>query len=118
MKSPLKNTEFMNKEKHRGIRKHSLLPLAIRKKLPKLYATDGIKDKMIYLKLFSPYSNHTWYIVEFDGKDTFFGYVAGTSFPEWGYISYNELTNANRNGLPLVERDKYFTPKKFSKILK
>jgi len=117
MKSPLKNTEPL-KEKHRGLRRHALLTAEIKKKLPKLYSTDGIKDKMVHLKLFSPYSQWTLYVAEFDGKDTFFGYVTGTAFPEWGYSSYSELAKSNRNGLPLIERDKYFKPKKFSQILK
>ena len=117
MKSPLKNTEPL-KEKHRGLRRHALLTAEIKKKLPKLYATDGVKDKMVYLKLFSPYSQWTLYVSEFDGKDTFFGYVTGTAFPEWGYSSYSELAKSNRNGLPLIERDKYFKPKKFSQIRK
>jgi len=106
-----------NPEKHRGLRRHSLLPNDIRKRLPKLYSQEGNKDPIVYLKFFSPYSNHTWYITEFDGKDTFFGYTIG-NFSEWGYISYSELQNANRNGLPLVERDKFFKPTKFSNIRK
>jgi len=103
-------------EPHRGVRKHALLPLAIRKKLPPLYATDGKKDKMIYLKLFSPYSGYTLYVAEFDGKDTFFGYVTGMGSNEWGYSSYNELASANKRGLPLIERDKWFSPKTISSI--
>ncbi len=105
-------------EPFRGARRHALLPQSIRNKLPKLYATDGKKDKMIYLKLFSPYSGYTLYVAEFDGKDTFFGYVKGRGSDEWGYSSYSELARANRGGLPLIERDMYFKPKKFSQIRK
>jgi len=103
------------REQNEGMRRHKLLPKGIASKIPKLYATDGIKDKMIYLKFFSPYSNYTWYVAEYDGSDTFFGYVIGQS-QEWGYFTLSELSSLNRNGLPLVERDKYFKPKKFNSI--
>jgi len=105
------------KEPFQETRRHKLLPKSIANKIPKLYATEEIKskDKKIYVKFFSPYSNYTWYVAEYDGKDTFFGFVNG-AYPEWGYFSLSELANANRNGLPLVERDKYFNPKKFSSI--
>lgn len=105
------------REANQGVRKHKLLPKSIANKIPKLYATEEMKpkDKKIYIKFFSPYSNYTWYVAEYDGKNTFFGFVDG-SYGEWGYFTLSELANANRNGLPLVERDKYFKPKKFSLI--
>jgi hypothetical protein len=102
-------------EQNEGLRRHKLLPENIKNKLPKLYSQEENKNPMVYLKLFSPYSQHTWYITEYDGEDTFFGYTVGDS-KEWGYISFNELASANNNGLPLVERDKYFKPKKFKSI--
>jgi len=104
------------KEYLEGARKHKLVTDALRKKLPKLYSQDGKKDPMVYMKLFSPYSGYTLYVTEFDGNDTFFGYVTGMAHDEWGYASYGELQMAERNGLPLIERDKYFTPGKFSKV--
>lgn len=103
------------KESHEGIRKHKLMPESIRKKIPKLYSQEGNKNPTVYVKFFSPYSNYTWYITEFDGEDTMFGYTIGHE-KEWGYISLSELASANRNGLPLVERDKYFSPTKFNQI--
>jgi len=117
MINPLKNTEIV-KERYRGIRRHALITKEIRRKLPKLYSQDGNKNPMVYLKLFSPYSNWTLYVTEFDGKETFFGYVTGAGFPEWGYSNYKELAKANRNGLPLIERDMYFKPKRFNQIRK
>lgn len=100
----------------RGVRKHALLPMSVRSKIPPLYAQDGKKDPKVYLKLFSPYSNYTLYVTEFDGKDTFFGYAQTGPGSEWGYSSFKELVSANRRGLPLIERDKWFSPKKASKI--
>lgn len=106
------------KEPFEGMRKHKLLTDEIKKKLPKLYSTEYDKNPKVYLKLFSPYSNYTWYITEFDGEETFFGYTTGGFSNELGYISYSELANANRNGLPLVERDKSFRPKGLKEIKK
>jgi len=37
------------------------------------------------VKFFSPWMNWTWYAVEFDGKDIFFGLVEGFA-TEWGYF--------------------------------
>jgi hypothetical protein len=105
----------MVKEANEGMRRHKLMPTSLKSKIPKLYATDGEKDKTIYVKYFSPYSNWTWYVAEFDGKDTFFGYVVGQD-SEWGYFSLKELSKVNKDGLPLVERDLYFDPIKFSKL--
>jgi len=100
-----------------GVRKHKLMPNEIRSKLPKLYSQEDVKDPLVQLKLFSPYSGATWYITEFDGHDTMFGWAdLGHGGGELGYISLSELEEANRNGLPLVERDKYFHPQPLSKL--
>ena len=97
-----------------------LLTKAIEKSLPALYATEKIpqKDKIIKVKFFSPYSNMTWYGVEYDPIErVFFGWIHGQS-KEWGYFSLAELESATAmNGkLPLVERDLYFTPCKVSEL--
>lgn len=104
------------KEPLRGVRRHDLLPKSVRARIPKLYSQDGKKDPTVYVKFFSPYSNYTLYVTEFDGRDTLFGYAATGQGSEWGYSSFNELVKANKGGLPLIERDKYFSPKPASKI--
>lgn len=106
-----------SREPNRGLRRHDLLPLSIRRKLPKLYSQDGKKNPTVFVKFFSPYSDFTWYITEFDGKDTMFGYVKRSGHgSEWGYSSFKELVNSTRGRLPLVERDTSFSPKTISKI--
>ena len=42
--------------------------------------------------------------------------MGGNFSPEWGYSSFKELVTLNRGGLPLIERDMYFRPKKASHI--
>jgi hypothetical protein len=98
-----------------GARKHQLMPQEIRRKLPDLYSQDGVEDPIVRVKFFSPYKNMVWLVTEFDGQDTMFGWAdLGMGGAELGYISLRELDNLHRSGLPLVERDLYFTPKKLS----
>lgn len=92
-----------------------LLTKAIAKKLPKLYSQDNNPDPMLVVKFFTPDSNWTWYAIEFDGEDTFFGYVEGFE-AELGYFSLSELSNARGPlGLP-IERDLYWHPKPLSAV--
>ena len=90
---------------------HKLLTQALRADLPPLYATEAtpMAEKLAVVKFFTPDSNWTWYGVEFDGKDTFFGLVDGFE-REYGYFSLSELESV-RGPLGLrIERDLYFEP--------
>jgi hypothetical protein len=63
-------------------------------KIPRLYDTEHIatQDKLICLHFFIGGSD--WYAAEFDGDDTFFGYVVlngDYQFAEWGYFSFSGL---------------------------
>jgi hypothetical protein len=98
------------------IRGMKLLTREIRKKLPPLYSQDGKGGKAVALvKYFTPSSSWTWYGVEFDGEDTFFGLVDG-HFKELGYFSLKELEEVRGPmGLP-IERDLYWRPKTLEEI--
>lgn len=99
-------------EPYEGLRKHKLLTQELRKQLPKLYATEKTPtdEKIAVVKFFSPYNGWRWYAVEFDGTDTFFGLVEGWEV-EWGYFSFKELSETTvHNGVPAIERDKFFVP--------
>lgn len=94
-----------------------LLTQEILKKLPKIYASENEKDPMVWSKFFTPDSNWTWYIMEFDGVDTFFGLVDGFE-KELGYFSLSELKAIRgKLGLP-VERDMSFKPCRLSSLRK
>ena len=97
--------------KQRGMK---LLTQADRSTLPKLYATEAIQpeDKVLQVKFFTPTSNWTWYGVEFDGEDIFFGYVEGQE-NEWGYFSLKELSEVKGPYGVGIERDKFWKPTKF-----
>jgi hypothetical protein len=63
-------------------------------RIPKLYETEDtpLEDKLVYLHFFI--GGCDWYITEFDGEDTFFGYaILNQDYQnaEWGYISFREL---------------------------
>jgi len=86
-----------------------LLTKELSAKLPKLNETEGIplEEKTVVVKFFTPDGSWTWYAVEFDGEDLFFGLVDGFE-KEWGYFSLKELQSVRGAlGLP-IERDLYF----------
>jgi hypothetical protein len=95
-----------------------LLTDELRAQLPALYAQEKEKDKMVYIKFFSPFSNWTWFVTEGSEEEDdfiFFGYVIGFE-KEWGYFSLHELQSTKVHGIPAVERDLHFTPKRQSEI--
>lgn len=94
-----------------------LLTKELLKKLPALYSNENESDPMVICKFFTPDSNWTWYAIEFDGNDTFYGLVDGFE-EELGYFSLSELESVRGAlGLP-IERDLYFKPCKLSNVQK
>jgi hypothetical protein len=93
-----------------------LMTAEIAQQLPSLYSQDEVEDPVAHIKFFDPCGSFTWYAIEFDGKDTFFGKVVSHLCPEGelGYFSLTELQSIKR---PLglgIERDLYFEPKPIS----
>lgn len=71
---------------------------------------DEVKVLAVY---FHPIGRYTFYVTEFDGKDTLYGYVKSPSGPdcdEWGYSSLAELEALKVRGLGM-ERDLFWDPK-------
>jgi len=99
--------------RNRGMK---LLTEELRRKLPPLYSQDGKGGKAVaHVKYFSPSSSWSWYGVEFDGEDRFFGLVDGHC-KELGYFSLSELESVNGPmGLP-IERDLHWQPKTLKEI--
>lgn len=105
-------------ETQRALRKHLLLTQEIRDTLPPLYDSEKHpeKESVAVVKFFSPYSQWTWYAVEFDGEDTFFGLVDGFEM-EYGYFSYSELEVVTVfGGVPAIERDCHWSPRPVKEI--
>jgi len=80
--------------------------------IPKLYEVESNPDPLAVVKLFTPDSSWTWFILEYDKEtDTAFGLVVGLE-TELGYIYLPEL-RAVRGKLGLrIERDIWFVPSK------
>jgi hypothetical protein len=94
-----------------------LLTKEITTKLPALYSQENTEDPMVICKFFAVWTSWKWYGIEFDGKDSFFGYVAG-DYPELGYFSLSELQNLKGPMDLSIERDMYFKPIRLSEIKK
>ncbi len=92
-----------------------LITKDLRKQLPALYSQENEKDPWVICKFFLPMTKWTWYATEFDGKDTFFGFVSG-EYPELGYFSLSELENLEDLYGIGVERDMYFETTRLSRI--
>ena len=112
-------------------------------RLPSLYATESTSPDETIIQAHFFLGNCDWFAAEFDGEDTFFGFVClgDPEMAEWGYFSLSELksvevaipvydhctgepacnagsTTGRRIGaIPVsVEWDSYWKPKPFGKI--
>ena len=93
-----------------------LIQKEILSNIPNLYKTEDEKDPLCHIKLFTPDSNFTWYIIESSiDEDICYCYTVGLE-SELGYISLVELKTI-RGSLNLpIERDMSFKPTLLSKI--
>ena len=94
-----------------------LLTKELERQFPKHKETEEtpLEEKTVIAKFFHPFSNWTWYAVEYDPKDRlFFGLVDGF-VKEWGYFSLDELESVRVCGLG-IERDLYFGQPKIKDI--
>ncbi|WP_373002014.1 DUF2958 domain-containing protein [Sulfurimonas sp.] len=94
-----------------------LIPQTLLSDIPDLYETEGFLNPICHVKLFTPDSNWTWYIIEFSKADTntFYGYVQGLE-SELGYFTLEELESV-RGSLGLaIERDLSYKPISLSEI--
>lgn len=94
-----------------------LIPDDLRAALPGLYSTEHDADPLVRMKLFTPWSNWTWYVTEFNGDDVLFGLVDGHEV-ELGYFTLSELEALEGPGGLRVERDLHFTPRPLSQVRK
>lgn len=93
---------------------HDLLPDSLRPEIPPLYGTEQQSDPLARIKLFTPDSNWTWYVVEFSPDERLcFGLVVARE-REMGYFSLDELLSARGPHGLQIERDLYFDPKPVS----
>ena len=91
----------------------------IRKRLPPLGSNENtpLTEMIAQVKFFTPDSSWTWYAVEFDGKDIFWGWVQGFE-EEFGAFSLSELAAIRGPWGLQVERDLYFEPTPLKEVMK
>lgn len=94
-----------------------LITKELREKLPPFYSQEDNPDPEVHIKFFCPWNSWTWYGIEFDGDDTFFGWVDG-DFPELGYFTLSELESVTGPMGLKIERDLYFESKLLSEVQK
>ena len=94
-----------------------LIPKTLLLNIPDLYETEGSLNPLCHIKLFTPDSNFTWYIIEFSkaDKNTCYGYVQGLE-NELGYFSLEELESVKGALVLEIERDMSFEPTLFTTI--
>lgn len=94
-----------------------LITKDLARKIPALYAQDGKgMEATAFVKLFTPWTNWTWYITEMDpGTGECFGLVHGHE-RELGYFSLSELEGITGPAGLKIERDMWFDPKPLSQV--
>jgi len=92
-----------------------LIPSTLLSDIPDLYETEGVLDPILRVKLFTPDSSWTWYIIELSKSDlnTCYGFAVGID-SELGYFSLEELESLHGPLGLKVERDLSFQPTLFS----
>ncbi|QNN21761.1 DUF2958 domain-containing protein [Planctomycetales bacterium ZRK34] len=88
-----------------------LIPTNIEQRLPPLYATEHVKlgDKIVHVKLFTPWTNWTWFVIEYNPETRIcWGLVEGHE-TEWGYFSLDEIEAVEGRGGLRIERDIHFS---------
>jgi len=113
-------TTTMWQDKHSGLRRHKLMTKELGETIPALYANENVEDYdsvLAHAKLFTPFSNWTWYVTEWNAETgECFGLVQGFE-EELGYFDLTELAEVTvLGGVPAVERDLYWKPTTLGEI--
>ena len=113
-------TATMWEDRHAGKRGHQLMTQKLADTIPAIYANEKVADYdtvLVHAKLFSPYSNWTWFITEIDPETgQCFGLVEGFE-RELGYFDLTELAEGTVfSDVPAVERDLYWQPRTLGEI--
>lgn len=89
--------------------REQLLPAEVLARLPGISATEREEGQVAQVKFFYPDWDWTWYAIEFDGDDLFFGLVDGFTW-EFGYFRLSELMEERGKFGMEIERDFFFEP--------
>lgn len=97
-----------------------LMTKQLEKRFKEIGSQEKERDPIVVAKYFYPAGAGTWYATEYDPHHRiFFGYVSlfGDHNDEWGSFSLDELESF-RGPLGIrIERDLYWTEKRFSEVI-
>lgn len=94
-----------------------LMPADIAREIPELGSQAEVEDPVIKAKFFTPWSNWTWYVIEYDeSMGKCFGLVDGLD-RELGYFDVPELESVRGPGGLTIERDLHWIPKHLSEVM-
>jgi hypothetical protein len=84
--------------------------------IPKLYSAENTDDPLAVIKLFTPDSSWTWFLIEYDpDEELAFGLAVGFE-TELGYISIAELREAKGPLGLKIERDLWWRPRPITQV--
>jgi len=88
----------------------ALLTEEIKKSLPALYSQEENKAPLARARFIDSLGDWSWYAIEFDGDNLFFGLVLGFE-RELGYFTLSEFEEVNQKaGFDRIQLDPDFTP--------
>ncbi len=90
---------------------------AKKQRIPHLQATANQQDPLVWLRFFTPWARWEWYVIEFDGNDTCFGYVRGVG-AECCCFRLSQLREGRTYGGPWIEQDTLFRPTRLSEVVR
>ena len=94
----------------------TLFPEEIRRRLPSIDSQQSIPDPIALLKFYDTQGDWSWYVVAFDGHNTFFGLVLGCE-RELGFFFLTDFESTNKAaGFQRIRLDSSFEPKALSTI--
>jgi len=96
-----------------------LMTKTLERRFAQIGRQENDPDPIVVAKFFNPTGAGTWWVTEYDPVDRIiFGYasVFGGPYDEWGYTSLNELESFRGVFGLGIERDLYWTEKRFSEI--
>ncbi|HLV00073.1 MAG TPA: hypothetical protein VKZ59_02325 [Acidobacteriota bacterium] len=89
-----------------------LLPKQLASNLPAIGSSLGIplEDTIVHIRYFDSSTSWRWYVLEFDGKDTFFGLLISDHLVTAGQFTLTELQSIrNEDGHLSIRRDLEFS---------
>ena len=96
----------------------TLLTAAEAARLPALHTTDSVPlaDKVAQVKFFTPWTDWTWFAIEYSPADRLaWGWVIGIE-QECGYFNLDEMEAIRGPGGLRIERDVHFRPTRLGAI--